>query len=215
MIATMRCAVNLATALLLISLPISAEVILDDDFTGDTLDTDIWEYSSDSPGTASISGSRLILDSWASIEAPHTSGLNYVNMHLFGVETTGFGCGLSGARGGWVTLTVDSDHEATLALVSPATNIEIIELGPTVDGDFHIIWTSTLFQVINNNDLLFNRDDPTRIPYYYSMGPFTIGAGYGGVSVDRIVLTIPEPTTISILAFGVLLCSRHLKNRRT
>jgi len=219
MISTMRCAVNLATLLLLLSLPLSAETILDDDFAGDTLDTDIWEYHPWSTGTVSLHDSRIHFEPDTTIQAYNTYGLNYVNMHLFGVEGAGFGFGLESALGGWAVLGVDTDHNAALSFGpnfrSGVLPYENIERGTSSDGDFQIIWTPTLFQVINNGDVLFSRDDPIQIPYYEYMGPFSLWSwDDGSLSLDRVVLTIPEPATLSMLSLSLFLLRFSYRRRK-
>ncbi len=206
--------------LLVLSLPLSAETILDDHFTGDALDTDVWQTSEWSTGSISVSDSKLLLGPHVAIDAPDTSG-NYISMHLFGVEGTGFGFGLSGALGGWVTLHVDSDHGAMLYLgwapTPPLYTSEDlrIDLGLTSDGDFQIIWTPTLFQVFNNDNSLYYEDDPQHIPYY-GMGPFTLWTddNDGSLSLDHVVLTIPEPATLSLIAAGLIFQTCCLRKRR-
>ena len=215
-----------AGVVLALCLPLAGDVILDDDFEGTSLDTSVWEIAYWSTGTVSISDSRLHLSAGGAVVAPDTDGLNYVNMALYGVQGAGFGFGLSGALGGRVLFGVDDNQDAHLALnwtpapypdpLHTTSGYEDIDLGPASDGDFEIIWTPTLLQVINNGQVLFSRDDPDRIPYYYLMGPFSIWAYQDtALSVDRAVVTIPEPVTISMLSLGCLFLHHSRKRRRT
>jgi len=210
--------------LVCLTLPLSAETILDDHFDGTTLDTNIWESSYWATGPVFVSESRLTLGSLAGIEAYNTYSLNYVNMHLFGVEGTRFGFGLSGALGGFVELYVADTHQTALYLrwahvetpfAPPSVGDEQIDLGLSSDGDFQIIWTPTLFQVINNGEVLFSRDDPAQIPYYEPMGPFSLWTlDDGSLSLDRVVLTIPEPATLSMLSLSLFLLRFSYRRRK-
>ena len=223
-----------SVVVLIASLPLAAEVILDDDFEGTTLDSSIWDIHPWSTGPISVSESRLHLGSGAMLsmhrEYPY-DGENYVNAYLHSVamedmgQQFGLSFGYIGAIGGHIQVTIRANHETILYLewmtapypdpLHTTSGHEIIDLGVSSDGDFEIIWTPTLFQVINNGDVLHSEDDPAKIPYYYAMGPFSLWTWEeGSVSVDPVLLTIPEPATLSVLALGALLNTYCLRRRR-
>jgi len=199
--------------LLALSLPLSAATILDDHFTGTTLDTDVWEYHPWSTGTVSLHDSRIDFEPGAIIEAYNTGSLNYVNIDVYGVQGTGFSFGFSAALGGWIDLSIGLDHDSWLS-VGPFEDDQI-PLGLTSNGVFEIIWTPTLLQVVNNGELLFSTNYPAQIPYYEQMGAFIFYTGDdGSLSLDHVVLTIPEPATLSMLSLSLFLLRFSFRRRK-
>ena len=222
----------LSGALVLASLPANADVLLDDHFDDNALDTSIW--FNDPDGSFALSGSIItvtpVSDYGCYLQAQN-SGYKYsrarfedVRVHATSVmidnelhDDFGFSFGYVGAISGALSLGVSADGDLGLSAFYLETtppyatwNLGTFDNGAT----YEIFWSAGYLAVSEDDNVIFTETDPSKIPTYPYMG-FGAYIHDGVVSFDRITMMhIPEPATLTLAATASLALVGWVRRRR-
>ena len=198
---------------------VEAEQILDDPFEGDSLDPKRWEWFSDNPELEpTVSAGRLTLSApGGAITVFGFRNVNYRTALFYDVRLEATGDDFSFDFGYGIGLLEHADlycEDSGLSLgYTYSSGQSGVDLGPWVDGDYAIAWTPSFLNIYRGDELIFSESDAERVPYYEWMN-FGMEVRDGTVSLDRVVVLIPEPGTLTLLVAGSVLCLRRRGRRQ-